>query len=325
MELKRLESSEMSAQKSARKKLPRHHSDSCILGMSQQPQLVSGNCDTDLHSGVREDRSVSRTNEVSTNVMKRNILQAANIPDKLKTEKVRGSLHKSNILKLPFSGKEFRMSQKLVKVAPFEVPPFPPKKYQVALTSRDPDCSSICNLNTSSNDDAGAKSNSQSTESPSVSNMAVPAVSNEGPFIGTTVAKPLHLKPLLQCIPSSSHMKVTDGDLHNLDEVSAMNVGSNVPKVLFVKKGTILTELKLPALTQCHVLPNNNSGVLISNGIGDSMSVPTLPIVPEQTRNSAGSNAAGTLPVAKLYQAVQIGSVLHLVPLCNNSLSHVKH
>lgn len=330
MELQRLESLElMNCQKSARKRLfPRHHSDSCIIEMSQQPQLVSGISDTDFHIGVREDHLDSHINGVPAETKNTNFSQAAEESNTLKTQKIGGLLHKSNILNLPVSRKELKVTRKLVRVAPLEAPLFSKKEYQVVLTSRDMNCSIVHDMNGYSSDNAGVKPSSQSIQSPSVSNMADSPVLNEAAFIDTTVPKPLHLNPFLKYIQSSSHMKLAHGVLHTLNEASATNVGSIIPKVLHVKKGTTVTELKFPALTQCHILPNNNSGNVMANRIGDSMLVPSLPVVPEQTSNlaspDADGSAAGTLPVAELYEAIHIGSVVQLVPLCNNSVSLVK-
>jgi hypothetical protein len=311
MELQCLESVEvMSYQKSERKKLfPRHHSNSCIIGM-------------------REDCLVSHIKGVPAGAKNTEFFRAAKESNMLKTQKMGGLLHKSNILNLPVSGKEMKVTRKLVRVAPLEAQLFPKKEYQVVLASRDMDCSVVHDMNGSSSDNARVKPSSQSIQSPSVSNMADSPVLNEAPFIDTTVPKPLHLNPFLQYIRSSSHMKLSHGVLHTMNEASATDVGSIVPKVLHVKKGTTVTELKLPALTQCHVLPNNNSGNVRPNRIGDIMLVPSLPIVPEQTSklvsHDAGGSAAGTLPGAELYEAVRVESVLHLLPLCNNSVSHVK-
>lgn len=311
MELQRLESLKMiSSRKSARKKLfPRHLSDSCNIG-------------------VREDFWGSHSNGVPAETKNTNFFQAAKESDTLKTQKMGGLLHKSNILNLPVSGKELKMTQKLVRVAPLEEPLFTKRECQVVLSSRDMDCSIVHDLNGSSSDNAGMKPSSQSIQSPSVSNMADSPVLNEAPFIDTTMAKPLHLNTFLQYIQSSSHIKLAHGVVHTMNEASVTNVGGIVPRVLQVKQGTTVTELKLPALTQCHILPNNKSRNVTANRIGGSMLVPSLPVVPEQTNNlvspDAGGIAAGTLPVAELYEAVCIGNVVQLVPLCNSSVSLVK-
>jgi hypothetical protein len=288
--------------------------------MSQQPQEVSSICVTDLHSGAREDCPDSHISGVPAKMKNRDIFQAGRVSNILKIEKVKG---------LPFSGKEFKIAQKFVPVVPLEVPLFSKKEYHAVLTSRDMDFSITHDINMSSNDDASVKKpSSQSIPSPSVSNMASSAVCNEAPFIVTTGPKPLHLSPFLHCIQSSSHMKLTDGVLQTENKDSIMNVVSIFPEELCANKRTAVTELKLPALTQCHILPNNNSGILIASSMGDSMSVSTLPIAPEQTSNSAspvaGGSAAGTLSVAETYQAVCIGSAVHLIRLCNNSMSHVQ-
>jgi hypothetical protein len=336
MELKRMESLEMmSSQKSARKKLfPRHHSDSCIVEMSEQPQLVSGVSDTDLHVGVKEECLNSSTNGVSAEMQNTEVFRTEKESNTLKIQKMGGLLHKSNILNLQGSGRELKVIRKFVKLAPLEVPLFTKKENQVVLTSRDVDCSIIHDMNRSSNDDSGVKPSTQSIHSPSVSNRADSAVLNEAPFVDTTMPKPLNLKPFSQSIQSSSHIKLADGVLHSLNEGSGstMNVSNIVPKVKHVKKGSTIIELKVPALTQCHILPNNNSGIVIAGKNGDSMLVPSLPIVPKQTGNpaspveqiDAGGSAAGTPPVAKLYRAIHVGSVVQLVPLCNNSMSLVK-
>jgi hypothetical protein len=122
-------------------------------------------------------------------------------------------------------------------------------------------------------------------------------------------------------------MKLAHDVQLTMNEASATNVGSIVPKVLHVKRGTTVSELKLPALTQCNILPNNNSGNVTANRIGDGMLVPSL-LVPEQIGNLASidesGSAAGTSPVPELYKAVRIGSVVQLVPLCNNYVSLMK-
>jgi hypothetical protein len=239
----------------------------------------------------------------------RDIFQAAGVPNTLKTEKMKG---------LPFAGKQLKMAQKLVKVAPLEVQLFSNKEYQVMLTSRDTGCSVTRDMNESSNDDAVLKKlSSQSVQPPSVSDVTVSAVSIEAPFRDTAVPKSSHLNPFSHCVQSSPHMKLPYVALRTENKDSIMNVRSIVPEGSHMKEGTTVTELELPAHT-----PNNNSGILIASRIGDSTSASTLPIVPEQISDPA--SAAGTLPVAKLYQAVRIGSVMHLIPVCNNSMSHVK-
>ncbi|PNF35077.1 hypothetical protein B7P43_G09471 [Cryptotermes secundus] len=311
MELQRLESLKMiSSQKSARKELfPRHLSDSCIIG-------------------VREDFLGSHSNGVPAETKNTNFFQAAKESNTLKTQKMGGFRHKSNILNLPVSRKELKMTRKLVRVAPLEAPLFTKRECQVVLTSRDMDCSIVHDMNGSSSVNAGGRPGSQSIQSPSVSNMADSPVLNEAPFIDTTVTKPLHLNTFLQHIQSSSHIKLSHGVLHTLNEASVTNVGSIIPKALHVRQGTSVTELKFPALTQCHILPNNISGNVMADRIGGSMLVPSLPVVPEQTSKlvspDADGSAAGTLPVAELYEAVCIGNMVELVPLCNNSVSLVK-
>jgi hypothetical protein len=109
-------------------------------------------------------------------------------------------------------------------------------------------------------------------------------------------------------------MKPTDDVLQTENEGSIMNISSIFPEELDVNKGTTLIELKLPALTQCHILPSNNSGILIASRMGDSMSVSTLLIAPEQTSNPAspvaGDIAAGTSSLTQC----------HILPSSNSGI-----
>ncbi|XP_069675211.1 transcription factor E2F8-like isoform X2 [Periplaneta americana] len=113
---------------------------------------------------------------------------------------------------------------------------------------------------------------------------------------------------LLQLVPSvqSTH-SVKPEQASNV--VLPTNIGS-VPKVFYVKKGMNVIELKFPVIGQYHVLANNHA-----NGVGLAPSNS----VPKQV-SIISSNVAGM----EFCQAVQVGSVMQLVPLCNNSVSLTK-
>jgi hypothetical protein len=123
-------------------------------------------------------------------------------------------------------------------------------------------------------------------------------------------------------------MKENDG----LTEASSTDVGSSVPKVLRVGKGVTIIEVKVPTLTPCHTVASNNSGNSMASGAGNNVLVPSQPVLPKQVffpsgyvyKIGTGGSAAGSVGGGKIYQAVQVGTVIKLVPLCNNSLSITK-
>lgn len=316
IELKRLESLEMSgSQKSVRKKLfPRHHSESCIVGTGYQPQPEPGIRDTNLDISVNEECLDSHMNGESDT-----------LEGTLKAQKVAGLLQKSNVLNVPCSGKEMKMTRKLVKVGPLGMQLLSKEKKLTVPSSRDKDCSVVYNMNRASNAVAEVNPVTQSIPSPSVSNKSDSAIWNGAPFIDRNLSKLFHLKPLPQSIQSSSHVKETDGVQHSLNEAPSAYVGNVIPE----KKGTIVIEFNFPVLAQCHTVPSNHTRIVMADRVGSSIFVPSLPIVPEQVstpsspvqQTGASSSAVGMTPVGKLYQAIQVGSVVQLVPLCNNSVS----
>jgi hypothetical protein len=332
VELKRLQSQEMSSsQKSVRKKLfPRHHSESCIVGTDHQLQSVPGIIDTNLHIGVNEGHLDGHMSGVSVQLENTNIFAATKESDTLEepltAPNVSGLLQESNILNMPCSGKEMKMTRKLVKLGPLGMKLLSKEREQIVPSSRDKDCAVIYNMNTASSADAEVKPVTQGIQSPLVSSKSDLTVLNEASFIdSSTMAELFRLKPLPQSIQYSSHMKETGGILHSLNEASSINAGNIIPE----KKGTAVIELKFPVLAQSHTVPSNHTGVVMADGVGKSVFVPSLPIVPEKVdialcpvqQTGASNSAADMIPVGKLYQAIQVGSVVQLVPLCNNSIS----
>jgi hypothetical protein len=163
-----------------------------------------------------------------------------------------------------------------------------------------------------------------------VSQVHSPSVPNQINFTNpndATTPKLPHFKTSAQPVPSS-HVKETDG----LTEASSTDVGSSVPKVLCIGKGVTVIEVKLPALPPCHTVPSNNSRNFVASGAGNNVLLPSQPIVPKQVsfpsghvyKIGTGSSAAGSVGGGNIYQAVQVGTVIKLVPLCNNSLSITK-
>jgi hypothetical protein len=299
--------------------------------MNHQPQPMLGISGIDLDINVTEECLDSHTNGVSTKLENTDIFAATEESDTseapLKVLKMEGLIQKSNILNLPGSGKELKMTRKLVKVASLETQLLSKEKEQIVPSSREVNCLIIHDMNRVSNPVAEVKPLTQSIQSTSVQNMRDSAVWNGASFIDTTEPKLLHMKPLSQNIQSSSHMKESDGSLHSFKEVSSTNAGSIVPKVLHVKKGMKVIEFQLPVLTQCHTVPNNQSKIVMPNGVGNIVLVPSLPVFPKQVGTSSGSvqqiGAGGSASgmVGKMYQAFQVGSVIQLVPMCNNSVS----
>jgi hypothetical protein len=222
----------------------------------------------------------------------------------LKIQKIE-LLSKSKNLILPVSGN--KVLRKLVKVNSLLS-----KKENHVSPMREMNCSFIDNSRKASN---------------TVSQIHSPSVPNQINFTNSndaTTPKVPHLKTSAQPVPPR-HVNETDG----LTEASSTDVGRSVPKVLCVGKGVTIIEVKLPALTQCHTVPSNNSGNLMAIGAGNSVVVPSRPLVPKQVCSPSGyvykigrgGSAAGSVGGGNIYQAVQVGTVVKLVPLCNNSLS----
>lgn len=310
MELQRLEHQETRhCQKSARKKLfPRHHSETCVVPKNHQTQAVSGTGVRDLHSGVKEECLDSHTNTVVTEIKNENtfagVEDLSTLERPLKIQKIE-LLHKSKNLFSPASGKE--VIQKLVKVDSLLS-----KKENHVSPMREMNCSFIDNNRNASN---------------TVSQRHSPSFPNQINFTNSKDASTPKL-PRFQTSAQpvlSSHVTEIDGST----EASSTDVGSSVPKVLCIGKGVTITEVKLPALTQCHTVTRNNSGNLMASGAGNNVLPPSQPVVPKQVCSPSGyiykigmvGSAAGA---GNIYQAIQVGTVIKLVPLCNNSLSITK-
>lgn len=313
MELQRLEHQETRhCQKSARKMLfPRHHSENCVVPKSRQTQAVSGTGVSDLHSGVKEECLATHTNTVVIKMKNENTFAGAEESSTserpLKIQKME-LLHKSKNLILPVSGKE--VVRKLVKVDSLLS-----KKENHVSPMREMNCSFIDN-------DRKASNTVSLIQSPSVSNQIGFTNSNDA-----TSPKLPHFKTSAHPVSSSS-AKETDG----LTEATSTDVGSSVPKVFCIGKGVSVIEVKLPALTPCHtVLSNNSKNLMVSGGV-KSVPVPSQPVVPKQVfspsgyvyRFGTGDSAVGSVGGGNIYQAIQVGTVIKLVPLCNNSLSITK-
>ena len=304
MELKRLEHQETgSCRKSARKMLfPRHHSETCILPKSQQVQAVSGTGVRDLHSGVKEECLDIHTNTVKNGNRLAGADELSTLERPLKIQKIELP-HKSNNLNLPSSGKE--VIQKLEKVHSLLS-----KKENHVSPMREMNCYFIDNNRQPSN---------------TVSHIHSPSVANQIDFTNSNDAntpKLPHFKTSTQPVPSS-HAKETDG----LMEVPSTHVGSSVPKVLCIGKGVTIIEMKLPALTQCQTVPSNNSGSLMASGADNRVLVPSQPVCSPSGyiyKIGTGGSAAVSVGGGNIYKAVQVGTVIQLVPLCNNSLSSTK-
>jgi hypothetical protein len=241
----------------------------------------------------------------------------------LKAHRVEGLYEKSDILNVPCLGKEMKMTRKLVKVGPLGMQLLSKSKKQTVPSSRDKDCSVVYDMNRASNAIAKVNPVTQSIQSPSVSDKNDSTILIEAAFIDSNMSKPLHLKPVPQSV-QSSHVKETGGVLHSLNEASSTNVGDIIPE----KKGTTVIEFKFPVLAQCHTVPSNHTRIVMGDRVGSNVFLPSLPIVPKQVGTPSGpvqetgtsNSAAGVMPVGKLYQAIQVGSVVQLVPLCNNSV-----
>jgi hypothetical protein len=290
---------------------PGHHSEKCVVPNSPQSQAVSGTGVRDLHSGVKEECLDTHTNTLVTEMRVENTFAAAGESSTserpLKIQKIELP-HKSNNLILPASGKE--VIRKLVKVDSL----FPKKENHVSRV-REMNCSSI--------DDSRKASNT-------VLQVHSPSFPNQINFTNLNdAAKPklTHFKTSAKLVPSS-HVKETGG----LNEASPTNVSSSVPKVRCVGKGVTVIEVKVPALIPCRTVPSNNSGNLMASGAGSNVLVPSRPVVRKQVcsppgyvyRIGTGGSAAGTVGAGNIYRAVQVGTVIKLVPLCNNSLSITK-
>lgn len=306
MELQRLEHQETRhCQKSARKMLfPRHDSEKCVVPKSHQTQAVSGTGVSDLHSGVKEECLDTHTNTLVVEMKNENMFTGAeesgSLERPLKMQKIE-LFHKSKNLVLPVSGNE--VVRKLAKVDSLLS-----KKENHVSPTREMNCSFIDNSRKASN---------------AVSQIHSPSVPDQINFTNpndATTPKLPHLKTSAQPVPSF-HVKETSTD-----------VGSSVPKVLYIGKGVTVIEVKLPALTPCHTVPSNNSGNLMASGAGNNVLVPSHPVVPKQVsfpsghvyKIGMGSSAGGSVGGGNIYQAVQVGTVIKLVPLCNNSLSITK-
>lgn len=315
MELQRLEHQETRHyQKTARKMLfPSHHLGNCVVPKGHQTQSVSGTGVSDLHSGVKvkEECLGTQTNAVVVEMKNENTFAGAEgsstLERPLKIRKM-DLFHKSKNLILPVSGKE--VARKLVKVEPLLS-----KKENHISPMREMNCSFIDNNMKASN---------------TVSQIHSPSVSNQISFTNSSDAstpKLPHFKTSAQPVPSS-HVKETDA----LTEASSTGVGSSVPKVLCIGKGVTVIKVKLPALTPCHTVPSNNSGNLMAIGAGNGVLVPSQTVVPKQVctpsgyvyKIGTGNSAVGLVGGGNIYQAVQVGTVIKLVPLCNNSLSITK-
>jgi hypothetical protein len=288
---------------------PRHHSEKCVVPNSHQTQALSGTGVRDLHSGVREECLVTRTNTLVTETRVENTFAGAGESSTserpLKIQKIELP-HKSNNLILPASGKE--VIRKLVKVDSH----FSKKENRVSPV-REINCSLI-------NNNRKASNIVSQIHSPSFPNQIIFTNSNDA-----TKPKLTNFKTSAKLVPSSV-VKETDG----LTEASPTDVGSSVPKVLCVGKGVTIIEVKVPALTPCHTATSsNNSGNLMASGAGNRVSVPSRPVVRKQVcsppgrvyRIGMGDSAAGSVGAGNLYRAVQVGTVIKLVPLCNNSPS----
>jgi len=313
MELKRLEHQETRrCQKSARKMLfPRHHSENCVVPKSHQTQAESGTGVRDLHSGMKEECLATCTNTVVIEMKNENTFagaeESSTLERPLKIQKTE-LLHESKNLILPASGRE--VVRKLVKVDSLLS-----KKENHVSPMREMNCSFIDNNRKASN---------------SVSLICSPSVSNQIGFTNSndaTTPKLPHFETSAQPV-SSSHAKETDG----LTEASSTDVGSSLPKVFCIGKGVTVIKVKLPALTPCRTVPSNNSRNLMASGAGKSVPVPSRPVIPKQVfspsgyiyKFGTGDSAAGSAGGGNVYQAVQVGTVIKLVPLCNNSLSITK-
>lgn len=316
MELKRLEHQEMrSCQKSARKKLfPRHHSETCVVPASHQAQMISGTRDRDLLSEVKEECFDSHTSTVFMEVKNESMFagtKESNTSERpLKVQKI-GLLHKSNSLNFPVTGTEVKVIRKLVKVES----PLSKKENRVVLPVREVTCSVV---------------NNNSKASIPVPQIQLPFIANQINFANlddATTSRLPHFKISPQPV-QSSHVKETDG----LNEASSTHVSSSVSKALCIGKGMTIIEMKLPTLTQCHTVPSNNSGNVPASGVCNSLVVPSQPVVPKKVISPSGyiyqigtgGSASGAIPGGNVYQVVEVGTVIQLVPLCNNALSLTK-
>jgi hypothetical protein len=290
---------------------PGHHSEKCVVPKCHQSQAVSGTGVRDLHRGVEEECLDTHKNTSVTEMRVENTFsgsgESSTSERPLKIQKIELP-HKSNNFILPASGKE--VIQKLVKV-------------NLLFSKKENHVSRVKEMNSSFIGNSRKASNTVSqVHSPSFPNQINFANSNDA-------AKPklTHFKTSAKLVPCS-RVKETDG----LNEASPTDVGSSVPKVLCVGKGVTIIEVKVPALTPCHTVPSNNSGNLMASGAGSNVSVPSRPVVRKQVccppgyayRIGTGGSAAGTVGAGNVYRAVQVGTVIKLVPLCNNSLSITK-
>jgi hypothetical protein len=310
MELKRLENQEVTSPKiSARRKLfPRHHSETCLVPMSHHARAESFTGDADIHSGVKEGGLDSHMNTAFTEVKGEDTIVGMKGPSSLerplKIQKT-GLLHKSNNLNFPVSGKKVKVIRKLVKVGSLLS-----KKENHVLPMGEMNCSVIDNSIRASN---------------AVSQVQSPLIINQTSF-ATTPERP-HFNISAQPV-QSSHVEEPDG----LHETSSTDVGSSVPKALCIGKGVTVIEMKLPGLTQYHTIPSDNSVNVMVSRVDNSIWVPSQLVLPKQAcppvgyvyQIGTGGNTSGSVPDGNIYQAVQVGSVVQLVPLCNNSVSLTK-
>jgi hypothetical protein len=304
MELKRLEHQEMGCcQKSARKKLfPRHHSEECVVPKGHQTQAVSGTEVRHVPSWVKEKSLDTDTNTVVIDMKNENtntgMEGSSTLERPLQVKKIKLIRTSSNLI-LPTSGKKLMT---LVKVHSL-----PSKKENHITPTRETNCSFI--------DGNGKASNT-------VPQIHSPSITSQIDFTNlndATTQKLPHLRPSAQPAPTS-HVKETNG---------LTDVGSSVPKVLCMRKGVTVIDMRSPALTQCRTVPSNGSGNLMAGGAGNKLFVPARPVVPKQVCSPSGyvykigkgGGTAGLASGGKIYQAVQVGTVIQLVPLCNNSLS----
>jgi hypothetical protein len=314
LELQRLENQEtIHSQKSARKMLfPKYHSEKCVVPKSHQTQAVSGTGVRDLHIAVKEEGLDTHRSTVVIEMKNENTFagseESSMLERPLKVQKIELLNKRNNNLISPASGKE--VTRKLVKV-------------DSLLSKKENHLSPMREMNCSFVDDNRKASNTVlQIHSPSVPNQINFTNSNDA----TTPQQP-HFKTPARPVPSS-HVKETDG----LTEASSTDVGKSVPKVLCVGKGVTIIEVKLPPLTQCHTVPSNNYGNLMASGAGNNVLVPSQPVVPKQGcspssyvyKIGTGGSAEGSVGGGNIYRAVQVGTVIKLVPLCNNSLSITK-
>lgn len=206
---------------------------------------------------------------------------------------------------------EVKVIRKLVKVESH----LSKKQNSVVLPMREMNCSLI-------NNNSKAPNPISQIQSALIADQINYAKSNDA-----TTPKLPHFKISAQHV-QSSYVEETDG----FSEASRTDVGSSVPKVLCVGKGVTIIEMNLPALTQCLTVPSNNSGNVTASAVGNSVLVPSQPVAPKQVCSPSGyvyqigtgGSASGSVPGGNVYRAVQVGTVIQLVPLCNNSLSLTK-